>query len=84
MATISSELLEEERRIFGAQFASPACEEALANTEVVKRHSHCNVCVWNQTTPNQNTNTQLLSRSYSKNHCSNNSWMRSLICFMVY
>lgn len=45
MATISSELLEEERRIFGAQFASPACEEALANTEVVKRHSHYNVCV---------------------------------------
>ena len=58
MATISSELLEEERRIFGAQFASPACEEALANTEVVKRHSHCNVCVCNQTTPNQNTNTK--------------------------
>ena len=44
MGTISSELLEEERRIFGAQFASPACEEALANTEVVKRHSY-SVCV---------------------------------------
>ena len=40
MATISSTLLEEERRIFGEQFATPACEEALANTEVVKRHSY--------------------------------------------